>query len=69
MQMLRVTCNNRELVKVHNEPNIVNIIKSSRQRWTGHVVRMDENELPKKIWTNPGGQQGRDDRNQDRLTG
>jgi hypothetical protein len=26
----------------------------------GHLVRMDENELPKKIlWTNPGDQRGR----------
>ena len=25
--------------------------------WAGHVVRMGENELPKKIlWANPGGQ-------------
>jgi len=54
--MLRVTCNNRELVKVHNEPNIVNIIKSSRLRCEGHE-RMDENKLPIEIlWTNPGGQ-------------
>jgi hypothetical protein len=43
----------------YNEPNIVNIIKSSTLRWAGHVVRMDDNELPKKIlWTNPGSQRG-----------
>jgi hypothetical protein len=38
--------------KIHafyNEPNIVTVIKSSRLRWAGHVVRMDDNELPKKI--------------------
>ena len=52
---------NRELEELYNEPNIVNVIKSSRPRWAGHVVRMDENKLPKKIsWTNPGGQQGHD---------
>jgi hypothetical protein len=51
---------NRELEKLHNETDIVNVIKSSRLKWAGHVVRMDENELPKKIlWTNPGGQRGR----------
>ena len=28
--------------------------------WTGHVVRMDENELPENIlWTNPGSERGR----------
>ena len=36
------------------------VIKSSRLRWAGHVVRMDDNELPKKIlWTIPGGQRRR----------
>jgi hypothetical protein len=48
----------RELGELYNEPNIVNVIKSSRLRWAGHVVRMDDKELPKMIlWTNPGGQQ------------
>jgi hypothetical protein len=39
---------NRELEQLYNEPNIVNVIKSSRLKWVGHVVRMDENKLPKK---------------------
>jgi len=34
--------------RMNNEPNIVNAIKSSRLRWAGHVVRMDENELTQK---------------------
>jgi hypothetical protein len=48
---------NRELEEFYNKPNIVNVIKSSKLRWAGHVVQMDEGEIPKKIWTNPGGQQ------------
>jgi hypothetical protein len=49
--------NSRQSEELYNEPNITNIIKYSRLRWVGHVVRMDETELPKKIsWTNPGGQ-------------
>jgi hypothetical protein len=45
----------RELEELYNEPNIVNIIKSSRLRWVGRVVRMDDNELFKGIlWTNRG---------------
>ena len=50
---------NREFEELYNEPNVVNIIKSSRQRWAGHDVRMHENELPKNIlWTNPADQWG-----------
>ena len=59
---------NRELEDLYNEPNIVNVAKYSRLRWTGHVAEMDENELPKKYiyisCTNPGGQRGHG-----RLTG
>jgi len=29
--------------------NLVNVVKSSRLRWAGHVVRMVENKLPKNI--------------------
>jgi hypothetical protein len=40
--------------------NTVTVIKSSRMRWADHVVRMYDNELPKKIlWTNPAGQRRR----------
>jgi hypothetical protein len=46
MKLLRVTCNSRELEKFYSEPNTVNVIESSRLRCAGHVVRMDENELP-----------------------
>jgi len=48
------------LEELYNEPNIVKVIKSSRLRWEGHVLRMEDNELPKMIlWTNSGGQRGR----------
>jgi len=40
-------------VKLHNKTNIVSAIKCSRLRWAGHVVRMDKNELPKKIVDKP----------------
>jgi len=40
---------NRKLEELYNEPNTVKVIKSVRLRWAGHVVRMDDNELPKKI--------------------
>jgi hypothetical protein len=47
---------NRESVELYSEPNVVNVIKSSRLRW---AVGMDDNELPKEmLWTNPGGQRG-----------
>jgi hypothetical protein len=61
---------NRELEQLYNEPNIVDVTKSSRRRWAGHVVRMDENELPKKLmWTNPGRNRRRSRPNQDGMTG
>jgi len=41
---------------VKKEPNIVNVIKSSRL--AGHVVRMDGNELPKRIVLDKSGGQG-----------
>ena len=51
---------NRELEDLHNKPNIVNVIKYSRLRWAGHVARMDENVLRKKLLCiNPGGQRER----------
>ena len=51
---------NRELEQLYYEPNLVNVIKSYRLRWAGYVVRMDGNELHKKIlWTNAGGRRGR----------
>jgi hypothetical protein len=50
---------NRELEELNNEPNVVNMIKSRKLRWVDHFVRVDENELSKKIlWSNPGGQRG-----------
>ena len=50
----------RDLEELYNEPNTATVIKSIRLRWAGHVVRKDDNELPKKIfWRNPGGQRGR----------
>ena len=36
------------LRELHNEPNTVNVIKYSRLMWAGHVVLMDDEELPKK---------------------
>ena len=33
---------NEELNDLYSSPNIVRVIKSSRMRWAGHVVRMGE---------------------------
>jgi hypothetical protein len=41
---------NRELEELYNEPNTVNVIKSSRLRWVGHVVRMDKHRRSKRTW-------------------
>ena len=39
---------NRELEHPYNEPNTARVIKSARLRLAGHVVPMDDNDLPKK---------------------
>jgi hypothetical protein len=33
---------NKELYAVYSSPNIIQVIKSSRLRWAGHVARMPE---------------------------
>ncbi len=38
----------RELTEIFGDETIVGAIKSARLRWTGHVVRMDDNRIPKK---------------------
>jgi len=45
VQHTRKGSDRRELEELYNEPNIVSVIKSSRQRWAGHIMRMDENKL------------------------
>jgi len=39
---------NSELYSLHNEPNIVKNIKIRRSGWAGHIVRMEEERIPKK---------------------
>jgi hypothetical protein len=34
--------NSEELNELYHSPNIVRVIKSSRMRWVGHVLRMGE---------------------------
>jgi len=40
---------NSELYSLHNEPNIVEDIKIRRLGWTGHIMRMEEERIPKKV--------------------
>jgi len=40
---------NSELYSFYNEPNIVEDIKIRRLGWAGHIVRMEEESIPKKI--------------------
>jgi hypothetical protein len=36
---------NAELHNLYASPNIIKVVKSSRMRWEGHVVRRGEDEL------------------------
>jgi hypothetical protein len=41
----------RELEELSKEENIVKWIKGQRIRWLGHLERMEEDRMPKKIFT------------------
>ena len=42
---------NRELEEMRKGENIVKLIKGQRIRWLGHLERMEEDRMPKKIFT------------------
>jgi hypothetical protein len=42
---------NRELEELSKEENIVKWIKGQRISWLGHLERMEEDGMPKKIFT------------------
>jgi len=41
--------NKREIEQILENKNIVKYIKSYRIRWLGHVERMDEERIPKRV--------------------
>jgi hypothetical protein len=42
---------NRELEQMNEGENIVKWIKGQRISWLGHLERMEEDRMPKKIFT------------------
>ena len=42
---------NRELEEMSKGENIIKWIKGQRIRWLGHLERMEEDRMPKKIFT------------------
>jgi len=40
---------NSELYCLYKEPNIVEDIKIGRLGWAGHIIRMEEERIPKKV--------------------
>jgi len=40
---------NSELDGLYNEPDTVEDIKIRRLEWAGHIIRMDEERIPKKV--------------------
>ena len=38
-----------ELYSLYSEPNIVEDIKIRRLEWAGHIIRMEEERIPKKV--------------------
>jgi hypothetical protein len=43
--------NNRELEEMNGGENVVKWIKGQRISWLGHLERMEEDRMPKKIFT------------------
>ena len=39
---------NSELYSLYNEPNIEEDVKIRRLGWAGHIIRMEEERIPKK---------------------
>jgi hypothetical protein len=42
---------NRELEEINGGENIIKWIKGQRVSWLGHLERMEEDRMPKKIFT------------------
>jgi hypothetical protein len=40
---------NNELYGLYKEPNIVEVIKIRRLEWAGHMIRMEEERITKKV--------------------
>jgi hypothetical protein len=40
---------NNELYRLYNDLNIVEDIKIKRLGWAGHIIRMEEGRIPKKV--------------------
>jgi hypothetical protein len=41
---------NEELKELHNKPDIVAEIRSRRIGWLGHVIRMEDGQIVKKLF-------------------
>jgi hypothetical protein len=40
---------NKQLCDLFKEPRLSVIIKIGRLRWAGHVIRMEENSMPRRL--------------------
>ena len=40
---------NNELYSIYTDPDIIKSIKISKRRWTGHIMRMPEENTVKKL--------------------
>jgi hypothetical protein len=45
---------NFELYKLYDEPDLVKYIKLNRLKWSGHVMRMDNNRITKRMFNTEG---------------
>ena len=51
---------NKELYGIYGDAPIINVIRAGRIRWAGHLMRMDNSEVVKRVLTDsPGGSRSR----------
>ena len=50
---------NQEVYQQCGENDIVEFCKLSRLRWEGHVIRQDDDDLSKRVLSEPGGKRPR----------
>jgi len=41
---------NKEIYAIVKEPTITETIRLNRLRWFGHLQRLEENRIPKRVW-------------------
>ena len=64
---MQLSVSNRELEEMIKGENIVKWIKGQRISWLGHLERMEEDGMPKKIFTQEHGRVEKKGKTQEKM--